>query len=46
MRKFNYRIVLSSIGILLMLEAVFMLFSALVGEYFRESAVLSIVSTR
>ena len=42
MRKFNYRIVLSSIGILLLIEAIFMLFSALVGEYFHEHAVRGI----
>ncbi len=42
MRKFNHRIVLSSIGLLLMIEAAFMLFSAFVGEYFHESAVQSI----
>ncbi|MDD4631096.1 MAG: TrkH family potassium uptake protein [Proteiniphilum sp.] len=42
MRKFNHRIVLSSIGLLLMIEAAFMLFSAFVGEYFHEGAVQSI----
>lgn len=42
MRRFNYRFVLSSIGLLLMIEALFMLFSAFVGEYFRERAVTSI----
>ncbi|MGI6521085.1 MAG: TrkH family potassium uptake protein [Fermentimonas sp.] len=38
MRKFNYRFVLSNVGILLMIEALFMLFSALIGEYYREEA--------
>lgn len=42
MRKFNYRIVLSSIGILLMIEAFFMLLSAFVGVYYKESAVQGI----
>ncbi len=41
MRRFNYRFVLNSIG-LLMIEAIFMLFSAFVGEYFNETAVTSI----
>src|SRR5690554_1645967 len=38
MRKLNYRFVLGSIGFLLMAEAMFMLFSALVGEYYNEAA--------
>jgi len=38
MRKFNYRFVLSNVGILLMIEALFMLFSALIGELYREEA--------
>lgn len=42
MQRFNYRFVLSSIGIVLLIEAVFMLFSALVGEYFHEDTVKSI----
>lgn len=42
MRRFNHRIVLSSIGILLMIEAFFMLLSAFVGEYYQERAVQSI----
>ena len=42
MRKFKYRIVLSSIGILLMIEAFFMLLSAFVGVHYRESAVQGI----
>lgn len=42
MRKFNYQFVLSSIGLLLMVEAVFMLFSAFVGEFFNETAATSI----
>lgn len=42
MRKLNYRFVLSSIGLLLMIETLFMLFSALVGEYYNEAASLGI----
>lgn len=42
MRNFNFRFVSSSIGLLLMIEAVFMLFSAVVGEFFNENAVTSI----
>lgn len=42
MKNFNYRFVLGSIGLLLMIEAVFMLFSAVVGEFFNESTVRSI----
>lgn len=42
MRNFNYRFVLSSVGILLMIEALFMLFSALIGEYYHEEAKQSI----
>ena len=42
MRRFNYRFVLNSIGLLLMIEAIFMFFSAFVGEYFNETAVTSI----
>src|SRR5690554_1455208 len=42
MHRFNYRFVFSSIGLVLMIEALFMLFSALIGEYYNESAVRSI----
>lgn len=42
MRKFNYHFVLRSIGLLLVIEAVLMLFSAFVGEYFNEGTVRSI----
>lgn len=42
MRRLNYRFVLNSIGLLLIIEALFMLFSAFVGDYFHESAVNSI----
>lgn len=42
MQRFNYRFVLSSVGIVLLIEAVFMLFSAFVGEYFNEAAIKSI----
>ena len=42
MQKFNYRFVLSSIGLVLLIEAVFMLFSAFVGEYYHEATVESI----
>lgn len=42
MQRFNYRFVLNAIGLLLMIEAVSMLFSALVGEYYHEPAVTSI----
>ena len=45
MRRFNYRFVLSSIGVLLMIEALFMLFSAFVGEYFNDRAVTSIYTS-
>ncbi len=38
MWKLNYRFVLSSIGLLLMIEALFMLFSAVVGESYNEAA--------
>lgn len=38
MWKLNYRFVLSSIGLLLMIEALFMLLSALVGESYNEAA--------
>ncbi|OJV81904.1 MAG: potassium transporter [Bacteroidia bacterium 44-10] len=42
MKRFNYQFVLSTIGLLLIIEAVFMLLSALVGEYYNETAVKSI----
>ena len=42
MRRFNYQFVLNAIGLLLIIEAVFMLFSAFVGEYYNETAVKSI----
>lgn len=42
MKNFNYQFVLNAIGLLLLIEAVFMLFSALVGEYYNEVAVRSI----
>lgn len=42
MKKFNYQFVLNTIGLLLVIEAVFMLFSAFVGEYYNEIAVRSI----
>ncbi len=42
MRKLNYRFVLSSIGLLLMVEALFMLLSAFVGTYYREAVTPSI----
>lgn len=38
MRKLNFRFVLGSIGMLLIAEAFFMLFSAFVGEYYNETA--------
>ncbi|MEA4918421.1 TrkH family potassium uptake protein [Proteiniphilum sp.] len=42
MRRFNYQFVLNTIGLLLVIEAIFMLFSAFVGEYYNETAVKSI----
>ncbi|MBK5194434.1 MAG: hypothetical protein JJE08_00145 [Proteiniphilum sp.] len=45
MQRFNYRFVLSSIGLLLMIEALFMLFSAFVGEYYNDNAVKSIYTS-
>lgn len=36
MRKLNHRFILSSVGLLLMIEALFMVFSALVGEYYND----------
>lgn len=40
--RFNFRFVLNCVGLLLVTEAVFMLFSAFVGEYYNETAVRSI----
>lgn len=45
MRRFNYRFVLSSIGIVLLIEAVLMILCALIGEYYSESAVTSIYTS-
>ena len=45
MQRFNYRFVLSSIGLLLVIEALFMLFSAFVGEYYHDNAVKSIYNS-
>lgn len=42
MQRFNYRFVLNAIGLLLVIESIFMLFSALVGEYYNEVSVNSI----
>lgn len=42
MQRFNYQFVLNAVGLLLVTEAVFMLFSAFVGEYYNETAVRSI----
>ena len=42
MRKFNFQFVFSSIGLVLMIESVFMLFSALVGEYYKEPSIHSL----
>lgn len=42
MQRFNYQFVLNTIGLLLIIEAIFMLFSAFVGEYYNETAVRSI----
>ena len=42
MQRFNYQFVLNTVGLLLLIEAVFMLFSAFVGEYYNETAVNSI----
>lgn len=42
MRKFNYQFVLNGLGLLLMIEALFMLPSAFVGEYFNEDTSKSI----
>ena len=38
MRYFNYQFVLNSIGFILVIESIFMLISALVGEIYNESA--------
>ena len=42
MQRFNYQFVFNTVGLLLIIEAVFMLFSAFVGEYYNETAVKSI----
>ncbi len=42
MQRFNYQFAFNTVGLLLIIEAVFMLFSAFVGEYFNETAVRSI----
>lgn len=42
MRKFNLYYVLHSIGLILMIESVFMLVSAFVGEYYTEPSVRSL----
>lgn len=42
MRRFNYRFVLSSVGLVLMIEAFFMLLSAFIGIYYKENVVNSI----
>ena len=38
MKRFNYRFALSSVGLVLIIEAFFMLFSALLGQYYKEDA--------
>ena len=40
--RFNYRFVFSSVGLVLMIEAFFMLFSAFIGIYYKENVVNSI----
>lgn len=42
MRHINFQFVFNSLGFILMIEALFMLFSALVGEYYREPSVVSL----
>lgn len=42
MQKLNYHYVLSSIGLVLMIESVFMILSALVAEYYHESTAYSL----
>lgn len=42
MQRFNYQFVLNTVGLLLAIEAVFMLLSAFVGEYYNETVVESI----
>ena len=42
MRRFNYRFVLSSVGLVLSIEAFFMLLSAFIGEFYKEDVVNNI----
>lgn len=42
MKGFNYRFVLSSVGLVLIIEAIFILFSGLLGELYKEKATVSI----
>ncbi|HLW06942.1 MAG TPA: potassium transporter TrkG, partial [Marinilabiliaceae bacterium] len=45
MIRFNYRFVLSSVGLVLMIEAFFMLLSAFIGIYYKENVVNSIFTS-
>ena len=42
MRRFNYRFVLGSVGLVLAIEAFFMILSAFIGHYYKEDVVSSI----
>src|SRR5690554_5969193 len=42
MRRFNYRFVLGSVGLVLTIEAFFMILSAFIGHYYKEDVVISI----
>ena len=42
MRRFNYRFVLGSVGLVLTIEAIFMILSAFIGHYYKEDVVSSI----
>src|SRR5690554_1692516 len=42
MRRFNYRFVLGSVGLVLTIEAFFMILSAFIGHYYKEDVVTSI----
>lgn len=42
MRRFNYRFVLGSVGLVLTIEAIFMTLSAFIGHYYKEDVVSSI----
>lgn len=42
MRNFNYQFVIGSISVILMIESVFMLFSAFIGEIYQEPSVRSL----